>query len=163
MTSTESAKITKEVQRMDRQIALMQSRHREALRAEQKAKAKRELAELTELAERVLSYETTFTMVDKVQTPAQRRAHEPIGQSKRWIAHAKIGGLTVEEFTTMFGVWMEVLHYEFEGCYKYTQKEAKATLSDACATEVIRFMSYLRWQQPEKFAEIMAFFNKEEI
>ena len=43
-------------------------------RAEYKARVIAELAELTELAPQVLRYGVVLTMVDKQQTPAQRRA-----------------------------------------------------------------------------------------
>jgi len=125
-------------------------------RAERKAKAEAELAELTELAEKVLQYEATFTMVNKQQTPAQRRAHEPITQSKRWSATCKIAGMTEAEFGEKFDVFM-VIHggiFDLSGS-QYTKKQALANHIEACTEEFVRFMTCLRWQQPDTFAEIV--------
>jgi len=125
-------------------------------RAERKAKAEAELAELTELAEKVLQYEATFTMVDKAQTPAQRRAHEPIGQSKRWHASVKIAGMTSMEFGAKFDVVMVIEHFVFQSeGWCYTKKQALAQQAECSTEEFVRFMSVLRWDQPAEFAEIV--------
>lgn len=125
-------------------------------RAERKAKAEAELAELTELAEKVLQYEATFTMVNKQQTPAQRRAHEAIGQSKRWSATCKIAGITPSEFVTKF----DLAEYMYEGFEQfgwfYTKKQALARHAEDCTDEFVRIMSRLRKDcRPETFAEIV--------
>ena len=124
-------------------------------KAERKAKAEAELAELTELAQKVLQYEATFTMVDKLQTPAQRRAHEPIGQSKRWHATCTIAGMTPSEFLTKF----DLAEYMYEGFEQfgwfYTKKQALTRHAEDCTEEFVRIMSRLRWDQPAEFAEVV--------
>ena len=126
------------------------------IRAERKAKAEAELVELTELAEKVLQYEAPCTMVDKAQTPAQRRAHEPIGQSKRWHATCTIAGMTPAEFVIKF----DLAEYMYEGFdqfgWFYTKKRAVARLAEDCTEEFVRIMSRLRRDcRPETFAEIV--------
>jgi hypothetical protein len=125
-------------------------------RAEHKARVAVELAELTELAPQVLKYEVVLTMVDKQQTPAQRRAHEPITQSKRWHATCKIAGMTQDEFVAEFDIWDATYGDVFDKSQRYyTQKEALAQHTEACAEEFVRLMSKVRWQMPDTFETIM--------
>lgn len=113
------------------------------------------LAEITELAAQVLQYGLVLTMADKVQTPAQRRAHEPIGQSKRWSATCTIAGMTETEFAIKFNVHEDM---RFKICdhsvWHYTQKQALASHAETCTEEFIRLMSVLSWLKPEIYTQI---------
>ena len=125
-------------------------------RAEHKARVIAELAELTELAPQVLRYGVVLTMVDKQQTPAQRRAHEPITQSKRWHATCLIAGMTQDEFVTKFDIWDATNGDVFDKSQRhYTQKSALAYHTEACTDEFVRIMTLLRRDRPDTFETIM--------
>lgn len=128
------------------------------IRAERKTKAEAELTQLTELAEKVLQYGSILTMVDKLQTPEQRRAHEPITQSKRWSATCKIAGMTQTEFEVKFQVGEDTMFNIYDlSVWHYTRKQALASHAEACSEEFVRLMTVLRWQKPDIFAQILAY------
>ena len=133
----------------------LQVEQQKQARVEHKARAEAQLAELTELASQVLRYEFVLTLVDKQQTPAQRRAHEPIGQSNRWHTTCTIAGMTPAEFVTKF----DLAQYMFDGFdqfgWFYTKKEALARHTKDCTEEFVRIMSRLNWDRCFDFETIM--------
>ena len=115
--------------------------------------------ELTQLAHQVLEYTSAFVMVDKLQTPQQRRAHEPITQAKRWGASVKIAGMTSMEFGEMFDILYDIKHCEFlptDGAY--SKKQAIANMAESAINEFVRFMTYASYDC-DNFPQIVEYLN----
>jgi hypothetical protein len=115
--------------------------------------------ELIQLANHVLEYTTAFVMVDKLQTPQQRRAHEPITQAKRWGASVKIAGMTSLEFGEKFGCNSDIKHHELSPIGgAYTKKQAIANMAESATTEFVRLMTLASYDF-ENFEQMMEYLN----